>query len=187
MDSFINRNKAAQSHVTVAKAQVGNAKASGVQSEASGFQARIELARCTIFSTVDGVVINRQIELGQTVAASMSAPILFTIAKDLRQMQVEASIDEADIGKVKESQPPTFTVDAFPERNFRGLVKRVRKAAVEVQNVVTYTVVISADNPNLNLLPGMTANIEIMTGQTERVLRVSNTACRFIQTGVELP
>jgi len=186
MDSLINRQKAAQAQVTIAKAQIGNAKASVVQSEASLFQARIDLERCTIFSPVDGVVINRQIELGQTVAASMSAPVLFTIAQDLREMQVEASIDEADIGKVKEEQETTFTVDAFPERNFRGVVKQVRKAAVEVQNVVTYTVVISADNRNLTLLPGMTANIEILTGQKESVVRIPNTALRFKPAGIEV-
>ena len=185
LDSLINRQKAAAAQVTITKAQLGNAKASVVQAEASLFQARIDLERCTIFSPVDGVVINRQIELGQTVAASMSAPVLFTIAQDLREMQVEASIDEADIGKVKEDQPTTFTVEAFPERNFRGAVKQVRKAAVEVQNVVTYTVVISADNSQLNLLPGMTANIEIMTGQKESVLRVPNAALRFKPANTE--
>jgi HlyD family secretion protein len=185
LDSLVNRQKAAQAQVTITKAQLGNAKASVVQAEASLFQANIDLERCTIFSPVDGVVINRQIELGQTVAASMSAPVLFTIAQDLREMQVEASIDEADIGKIKEQQQTTFTVEAFPERNFRGEIKQVRKAAVEVQNVVTYKVVISADNRDLSLLPGMTANIEVMTGQKESVLRVPNTALRFKPAGTE--
>lgn len=186
LDTLITRQKSAQAQLTINKAQVGNAKASVIQSEASLFQAQIDLERCTIRSPVDGVVINRQIELGQTVAASMSAPILFTIAQDLREMQVEASIDEADIGKVKEGQLTTFTVDAFPERNFRGEVKQVRKAATEVQNVVTYTVVVSAANRQLNLLPGMTANIEITTGAKESVIRVPNTALRFKPPGVEV-
>lgn len=185
LDTLATRQKSAEAQLIIAKAQLGNAKANVIQSEASLFQARIDLERCTISSPVDGVVINRQIELGQTVAASMSAPVLFTIAQDLREMQVEASIDEADIGKVKEGQPTTFTVDAFPDRNFRGQIKQVRKAATEVQNVVTYTVVVSANNRNLDLLPGMTANIEITTGEKDSVVRVPNTALRFQPAGVE--
>src|SRR5690606_13010615 len=133
----------ANAQVTIAQAQVANAKASVVQAEASLFQARIDLERCSIRSPVDGIVINRVVEEGQTVAASMSAPVLFTIAQDMRHMQVEASVDEADIGKIHPNQQASFTVEAFPDKRFRGTVTQVRKAATEELNVVTYTVIIS--------------------------------------------
>src|SRR5690606_5535795 len=145
---------AAAAQVTIAEAQVANAKASVIQAEASLFQARIDLERCQIRSPVDGIVINRVVEEGQTVAASMTAPVLFTIAQDMSQMQVEASVDEADIGKVQPEQAASFTVEAFPDKRFRGTVTQVRKAANEELNVVTYTVIISADNRDASLLPG---------------------------------
>lgn len=179
MDSANTAFQAAKSQVTIVEAQLANAEANITQAEASLFQARIDLERCTIRSPVDGVVINRSIELGQTVAASMSAPVLFTIAQDLREMQVEASVDEADIGKVEPEQPVTFTVEAFPDKTYRGWVKQVRKAATAEQNVVTYTVIVSADNRDNTLLPDMTATVEITTGKKDNVLRVPNTALRF--------
>lgn len=188
-ESDIDRLKtalaAANAQVTIARAQVANAKASVVQAEASLFQARIDLERCSIRSPVDGIVINRIVEEGQTVAASMSAPVLFTIAQDMRQMQVEASVDEADIGRVQPGQPATFTVEAFPDKRFRGTVTQVRKAATEELNVVTYTVIISADNRDASLLPGMTATVEVITGEKQDVLRVPNTALRFRPPNVD--
>lgn len=170
---------AAAAQVTIAEAQVANAKASVIQAEASLFQARIDLERCQIRSPVDGIVINRVVEEGQTVAASMTAPVLFTIAQDMSQMQVEASVDEADIGKVQPDQAASFTVEAFPDKRFRGTVTQVRKAANEELNVVTYTVIISADNRDASLLPGMTATVEVITGEKQDVLRVPNMALRF--------
>jgi len=175
----------ARAQVTISQAQVSTAKASVTQSEASLFQATIDLERCTIRSPVDGIVINRAIELGQTVAASMSAPILFTLAQDLREMQVEASVDEADIGKIKTGQLATFTVDAYPDKKIEGLIKQVRKAANEESNVVTYTVIISADNRDNSLLPGMTATVSVVTGKKENVLRIPNTALRFQPPGID--
>lgn len=132
-----------------------------------------------IRSPVDGVVVKRNVEVGQTVAASLQAPELFIIAQNLAEMQVETSIDESDVGKIKDGQEATFTVDAFPGQTFQGKVRQIRKAPVNIQNVVTYTVLISADNPDLKLLPGMTANARIVTDQRDRALKVANAALRF--------
>jgi HlyD family secretion protein len=129
------------------------------------------------------VVIKRSVDAGQTVAASLQAPELFQIAQNLREMQVEASIDEADVGRAKLDQSATFTVDSFPGRTFSGKVMQVRKAALVVQNVVTYVVVISAANPDLQLLPGMTANVRIITDQRDSVLKLPNAALRFRPAG----
>ncbi len=123
---------------------------------------------------MDGVVISRQVDAGQTVAASLNTPTLFTIAQDLREMQVEVAIDESDISKIRPAQRVTFTVDAFPGRTFEGKVAQIRKAAQTVQNVVTYTVVVATDNPNLLLVPGMTANVRIVSDSRENVLKVPN-------------
>ncbi|GAB1270151.1 hypothetical protein NBRC116493_34050 [Aurantivibrio infirmus] len=185
IDRLTTALESARAQVTISQAQVSNAKASVIQAEASLFQANIDLERCTIRSPVDGIVINRAIELGQTVAASMSAPILFTLAQDLSEMQVEASVDEADIGKIKMDQVATFTVDAFPDKKIEGKIKQVRKAANEVSNVVTYTVIISAENRDNSLLPGMTATVSVITGKKTNVLRVPNTALRFQPPGIE--
>ena len=132
-----------------------------------------------IRSPVDGVVVKRSVEVGQTVAASLQSPEIFIIARNLAEMQVETSIDESDVGRIEEGQEATFTVDAFPGRIFKGKVKQVRKAPVNIQNVVTYTVLISADNPDLKLLPGMTANARIVVEEKEKVLKIPNTALRF--------
>jgi len=132
-----------------------------------------------IRSPVDGVVVKRNVEVGQTVAASLQAPELFIIAQNLAEMQVETSIDESDVGKIREGQDATFTVDAFPGQTFQGKVRQIRKAPVNIQNVVTYTVLISADNPDLKLLPGMTANARIVTDQRDKTLKVANAALRF--------
>jgi HlyD family secretion protein len=132
-----------------------------------------------IRSPVDGVVVKRNVEVGQTVAASLQAPELFIIAQNLAEMQVETSIDESDVGKIKDGQEATFTVDAFPGQVFQGKVRQIRKAPVNIQNVVTYTVLISADNPDLKLLPGMTANARIVTDQRDKAIKVANAALRF--------
>jgi len=132
-----------------------------------------------IRSPVDGVVVKRSVEVGQTVAASLQSPEIFVIARNLAEMQVETSIDESDVGRIVEGQKATFTVDAFPGRIFKGKVKQVRKSPVNIQNVVTYTVLISADNPDLKLLPGMTANARIVVEEHDKVLKIPNTALRF--------
>jgi HlyD family secretion protein len=132
-----------------------------------------------IRAPVDGVVVKRSVERGQTVAASLQAPELFIIAQDLSDMQVETAIDESDVGRITEGMTASFTVDAFPGRVFQSKIKQVRKAPVNIQNVVTYTVLLTAENPDLKLLPGMTANASIITEQKEKVLRISNAALRF--------
>jgi len=169
----------ARADLEIARAQKRNAEATVLQREAALESARIDLERTDIRSPIDGVVIERAVDLGQTVAASLQAPLLFSIAQDLSDIQIEASVDEADIGSVREGAESSFTVDAFPDRSFSGQVTQVRLAPVEEQNVVTYTVVINAANPGQRLLPGMTASIDIVTGVRENVLRVPNAAVRF--------
>jgi len=132
-----------------------------------------------IKAPVDGVVVKRSVEPGQTVAASLQAPELFIIAQDLADMQVETAIDESDVGRIVEGMPATFTVDAFPGKVFKSQVKQIRKAPINIQNVVTYTVLLTAQNSDLKLLPGMTANATIVTEQKESVLRIPNAALRF--------
>jgi HlyD family secretion protein len=145
----------------------------------------VDLERTEIRSPVNGVVIKRSVDVGQTVAASLQAPELFIIARNLQDMQVEASIDEADIARVRAAQPVTFTIDAFPGRSFEGRVGQIRKAAVSAQNVVTYTVVVAFSNPGSTLLPGMTANVRIVTDTRDNVLKVPNAALRVRIAGVE--
>ena len=175
--------KTARAQLAVAEAQAKNAAAVVKQRESQLAQTKVDLDRTIIRAPVDGVVIKRSVDAGQTVAASLQAPELFQIAKNLRDMQVDASIDEADVGRVKVDQNATFTVDSFPGRTFSGKVMQVRKAALVVQNVVTYTVVISAANPDLQLLPGMTANVRITTDQRDNVLKLPNAALRFRPAG----
>src|SRR5207249_3818665 len=139
----------------------------------------------TIRAPVDGIVVSRAVDVGQTVAASLQAPTLFTIAQDLTKMQVETSVDEADIGRVKLEDRATFTVDAFSGQTFSGIVTQIRKAAQIVQNVVTYTVVISVDNPGGRLLPGMTANVKLVYAEKPSVLKVPNAALRFRPAGAD--
>lgn len=162
-----------------AAAQVANAEATVIQRVATLDQAEVDLARTEIRSPIDGVVILRSVDVGQTVAASLSAPVLFEIAQDLSRIQIEADVNEADIGAVSKDDPVSFTVDAYPDRTFSGLVQTVRLAPIELQNVVTYTVIIHADNPGRVLYPGMTATVEIITGQREDTLRIPNAAARF--------
>ncbi len=169
----------------MAGAQVEHALAQVKQREAALRQNRVELEHTVIRSPVDGVVIERSVDVGQTVAASLQAPTLFTIAQDLRKMQVDTNVDEADIGRIHVGQGTTFTVDAFPGHEFTGKVEQIRKAPETVQNVVTYTVVVSADNPDLRLLPGMTANVQIVVEERPDALRVPNAALRFQPSGAE--
>lgn len=149
------------------------------QKQAALAQAQINLDHTTIRSPVDGVVVNRAVDVGQTVAATLQAPTLFTIARDLTRMQVETSVDEADIGRIRPDTPVTFTVDAFPGEMFTGSVSQIRKAPQVAQNVVTYIVVVAVDNPSGTLLPGMTANVRFVIAERADVLKVPNTALRF--------
>ncbi|HSB48013.1 MAG TPA: efflux RND transporter periplasmic adaptor subunit [Burkholderiales bacterium] len=173
----------ARAQLAVGESQVRNVEALVKQRESQLAQARVDLDRTTIRAPVDGVVVKKSVEPGQTVAASLQAPELFVIAQDLRRMQVDVSIDEAEVGRVREGQAATFTVDSFPGRTFRGTVGQVRKAALVVQNVVTYTAVIATSNPNLELFPGMTANVRIVVATRENVLKVPNAALRFRPAG----
>lgn len=174
---------AGRAALQVAQSQARNSEAQVRQREAQQAQARIDLERTAIKAPVDGIVVKRSIEPGQTVAASLQSPELFVIAKNLTDMQVETSIDEADVGRIRVGQKASFTVDAFAGRSFSGEVRQVRKAATVISNVVTYTVVVSAANPDLTLLPGMTANVRIVTAQKESVLKVPNAALRFRPPG----
>ncbi|MGZ9030776.1 MAG: efflux RND transporter periplasmic adaptor subunit [Burkholderiaceae bacterium] len=173
----------AQSTYDLAAAELRTARAVIQQRNAALASARVDLSRTEIRAPVDGVVIKRTVDVGQTVAASLQAPELFVIARDLRDMQVETSIDEADVGRIRVGQRASFTVDAFPGRPFAGEVKSVRKAAQNVQNVVTYIAIISANNERGELLPGMTANVRITTDSRESVLKVANSALRFRPAG----
>ncbi|MEW6513692.1 MAG: efflux RND transporter periplasmic adaptor subunit [Pseudomonadota bacterium] len=171
--------EAARAQMRVVEAQASNSAALVRQREAQLGQARVDLGRTEIRAPVDGIVIKKSVEPGQTVAASLQAPEMFVIARNLADMQVETAIDEADVGRLQVGQEATFTVDAFPGKRFKGQVMQVRKAAQVVSNVVSYTVVVSASNPDLILLPGMTANVRIVTAQKEKVLKVANAALRF--------
>jgi HlyD family secretion protein len=177
----------AQAQRAVGESQVRNVEALVKQRESQLAQARVDLDRTTIRAPVDGTVVKKSVEPGQTVAASLQAPELFVIAQDLRRMQVDVSIDEAEVGRVREGQPATFTVDSFPGRTFRGTVGQVRKAALVVQNVVTYTAVIATSNPNLELFPGMTANVRIVVDTRDSALKVPNAALRFRPASVAEP
>ena len=177
--------KAAEAQLGVTEAQVKSAQANVAQREATLAQARVDLGRTRITSPVSGIVIKRTIEKGQTVAASLQAPELFIIARNLRDMQVETSIDEADVGRIRAGQKATFTVDAFPGRSFEGQITQVRKAAVNVSNVVTYVAVVTFSNTDGRLLPGMTANVRVITDVRENVLKVPNAALRVRIAGVE--
>ena len=142
-------------------------------------RAKINLKYATITAPIDGVVISRAVDIGQTVAASFSTPTLFTIANDLTKMQVQAAVDEADIGRVQDGEDVLFTVDAYPEQAFHGTVTQIRLMPVTVQNVITYTVIIDVPNPDLKLMPGMTATITILVTKKENVLKIPTIAFRF--------
>ena len=175
----VNEQNAAIAGLAQAKSAVQQAKAQVQQSEAALRLAEVNLSHTTITSPIDGVVVSRNVDVGQTVAASLSAPTLFTIANDLTQMQVIASIDQADIGAINSNNRVLFTVDAFPGENFHGMINQIRLNAQNVQNVVTYNVVIDVKNPDLKLKPGMTANLTFTIAERNDVLRIPNAALRF--------
>ncbi len=168
-----------QAQVKQSEAQVQQAAAQVQQAEASLNMAQVNLSHTTITSPIDGIVVSRDVNVGQTVAASLSAPTLFTIANDLTQMQVIANIDQADIGLVEQAKSVRFSVDAFPGKDFDGKIAEMRLNPVNVQNVVTYNVVINVDNPDQKLKPGMTANLTITIDERNDVLKVPNAALRF--------
>ena len=177
--------KGAQAQVAVTEAQIRTAQAAAAQREALLAQARVDLGRTEIKSPVSGIVIKRAVERGQTVAASLQAPEMFVIAQNLSDMQVDVSVDEADVGRIRPGQKASFTVDAFAGQTFEGEVAQVRKAAQNVANVVTYVAVVRFQNPRGRLLPGMTANVRIVTDQRADVLKVPNAALRVRLPGVE--
>ena len=185
VNSNVESLKAAEAQKGVSEAQVKSAEANVAQRDATMQQARIDLTRTKITSPVSGIVIKRAIEKGQTVAASLQAPELFVIAQNLRDMQVDASIDESDVGRIKSGQRATFTVDAFPGQTFEGTVNQVRKAAQNVANVVTYIAVVGFANNDGRLLPGMTANVRVVTDLRENVLKIPNAALRVKIAGIE--
>lgn len=171
--------ESAAAQVKADEASYRNALAQVEQQKANLESAELDLSHTRIISPVDGIVISRNVDVGQTVAASLQAPTLFVIAKDLTKMQIDTNVVEADIGKVKVGQKATFTVDAYPNKKFTGKVIQVRNQPITVQNVVTYDAVIGVENPDLELKPGMTANVSILTAYRDNVLRVSNAAFRF--------
>jgi HlyD family secretion protein len=172
LDAAETTHRSAQAQVSVARAQVAQARATLNAEETSLHYTRI-------LSPVEGTVISRNVDVGQTVAASFQTPTLFSIAQDLTQMQIDTSVDEADIGKIRVGQEVRFTVDAYPDLNFTGKVSEVRNAPTTVSNVVTYAVIVKVANPELKLKPGMTANVSIITATREGVLTIPNAALRF--------
>jgi len=169
----------AETNYETADASVIAAKSQVAQTEAALNLAGTNLRYTKIVSPVDGIVVSRNVDVGQTVAASFQTPTLFTIAQDLTKMQIDTSVDEADIGKIKVGQDVEFTVDAYPDITFKGRVWQIRNAPITVQNVVTYDVVINVDNPELKLKPGMTANVSIIVSIKKDVLKIPNAALRF--------
>jgi HlyD family secretion protein len=169
----------AETNVETSAAQSASMKASIAQAVAALSMAETNLRYTKIVSPVDGTVISRNVDVGQTVAASFQTPTLFTIAQDLTKMQIDANVDESDIGRIKLGQDVDFMVDAYPEVTFKGKVSQVRSAPITVQNVVTYDVVVKVDNPELKLLPGMTANVTLIISVKKDVLKVPNAALRF--------
>jgi HlyD family secretion protein len=172
------RNLVSQQELDQANAQLAQADANVLTREAAVVNARVDLARCSIFSPIDGIVIDRQVDVGKTVAASFNAPVLFIIANDLANMQINAAISEADIGSLEAGMAVNFTVDAFPGRMFRGRVQQIRNSPKIEQNVVTYQTIIAVGNEDLRLKPGMTANVSIVIAQRENAVRVPNAALR---------
>ena len=180
IDSLLAQQKRQRAQILTTEAQV--------MSRAAGLRERkTELDNTVIRSPVNGVVINRAVDPGQTVAASLQAPVLFTIAQDLREIHLEVSVDEADIGRVREGQKVRFTVDAYPERTYTGQVIQIRKQPVEVSNVVTYVIIVSTRNDDDTLLPGMTANVELVIGERADAIQVPSSALRFTPRGIEVP
>jgi HlyD family secretion protein len=184
--ALVAQQHAAEDSVKVAQAQlkVANSLLAASQAQVKQFTAalqstQLDLDHTKIAAPVDGVVVSRNVDVGQTVAASLAAPTLFLIAQDLTKMQVDTNVSEADVGRVRVDQPATFTVDAYPGQVFTGAVTSIRKAPINVANVITYDAVIGVANPDLKLFPGMTANVKIMVNQRLNVLKVPNAALRY--------
>src|SRR5881227_2352326 len=173
------RKTSSQADLDQAMANLHTAEASVKIKQGALDKARADLDHCTITSPIDGVVISRSVDVGQTVAASLQAPVIFAIANDLTKMQIDANVAEADVGVVKIDQNVDFTVDAFPARTFHGKVVQVRNAPITVQNVVTYDTVIGVSNPDLKLKPGLTANVSIIIAHKDDVLQIKNAALRY--------
>lgn len=171
---------AAHAEIAMARSQADLGRATIRQREAALEEARVNLSRTEIRAPLDGIVIRRDVEEGQTVAASLQAPTLFALAQDLARMRIETYVDEADIGRLRVGQAALFTVDAYPRRSFEGRVTAIRKAPNLLQNVVTYTVLVDADNPDLALYPGMTAVVRIVVEEVRDAIRIPNAALRFI-------
>jgi HlyD family secretion protein len=170
---------AAQLDLDQAVAELAQSEASVIINQAALESAQANLGYCKITAPVDGIVISRKVDLGQTVIAAMSTPVLFTIAQDIAKMNISTSVSEADIGQVKDGQPVDFTVDAFPDEVFHGTVTQVRKSPTTTQNVVTYETIITVDNPEQKLFPGMTADVSILVAERKNVLKTPNTALRY--------
>ena len=184
--ALVAQQHAVEDSVKVAQAQlnVANSLVAANQSQVKQFtaalqSAQLDLDHTRITAPVNGVVVSRNVDVGQTVAASLAAPTLFLIAQDLTKMQVDTNVSEADVGRVRVNQPATFTVDAYPGRTFTGSVTQIRQAPINVQNVITYDAVIGVSNPDLTLFPGMTANVKILVNQRPNVLKVPNAALRY--------
>jgi HlyD family secretion protein len=185
-DALVAQQHAVEDSVKVAQAQlnVANSLLTANQAQVKQFtaalqSAQLDLDHTKITAPVDGVVVSRNVDVGQTVAASLAAPTLFLIAQDLTKMQVDTNVSEADVGRVRVNQPATFTVDAYPGRTFTGSVTSIRKAPINVANVITYDAVIGVSNLDLKLFPGMTANVKILVNQRLNVLRIPNAALRY--------
>ena len=173
------RKTSSQADLDQAMANLHQAEANVKIKQGALDKAKADLEHCTITSPIDGVVISRNVDVGQTVAASLQAPVIFQIANDLTKMQIDANVAEADVGVLDVGQDVDFTVDAFPTRTFHGKVVQVRNAPITVQNVVTYDTVIGVSNPDLKLKPGMTANVSIIVAQKDNVLQIKNAALRY--------
>jgi HlyD family secretion protein len=179
IQGLVAKQSSAQADLDTAMAALHQAEANVKIKQGALDKAKADLDHCTITSPIDGVVISRSVDVGQTVAASLQAPVIFTIANDLAKMQIDSNVAEADVGAVVVDQNVDFSVDAFPAQTFRGKVVQVRNAPITVQNVVTYDTVIGVSNPELKLKPGMTANVAIIVSHHDDVLKVTNAALRF--------
>jgi HlyD family secretion protein len=177
--ALVAKQNSAQSDLDQAVANLHQAEANVKIKEGALEKAKADLDHCTITSPIDGIVISRNVDVGQTVAASLQAPVIFQIANDLSKMQIDANVAEADVGAVAVDQDVEFTVDAFPTRTFPGKVVQVRNAPITVQNVVTYDTVIGVSNPDQKLKPGMTANVSIVAAHRDETLKIPNSALRF--------
>jgi len=177
--ALVAKQNSAQSDLDQAVASLHQAEANVKIKEGALEKAKADLDHCTITSPIDGIVISRSVDVGQTVAASLQAPVIFAIANDLSKMQIDANVAEADVGGVAVDQDVNFTVDAFPTRTFQGKVVQVRNAPITVQNVVTYDTVIGVSNPEQKLKPGMTANVSIVAAHRDETLKIPNSALRF--------